>query len=78
MYKKLVSLVLAAVMVLGMLAGCSQSGEDIDVESADTEATSRVALTLTMWLPCENATPEAQEAVSRHRSGDEVHPPRSV
>lgn len=64
MYKKLVSLVLAAVMVLGMLAGCSQSGEDIDVESADTEATSRVALTLTMWLPCEKTTPEAEEAVS--------------
>jgi putative aldouronate transport system substrate-binding protein len=64
MYKKLVSLVLAAIMAVGMLAGCSQNTEDVDVESADTEATSRVALTLTMWLPCENATPEAQEAVS--------------
>ena len=64
MYKKLVSLVLAAVMVLGMLAGCSNNNEDIDVEAADTEATSRVALTLTMWLPCENITPEAEEAVS--------------
>ena len=64
MYKKLVSLVLAAIMAVGMLAGCSQNAEDVDVESADTEATSRVALTLTMWLPCENATPEAQEAVS--------------
>ena len=64
MYKKLVSLVLAAVLVLGMLAGCSSNTEDIDVEAADTEATSRVALTLTMWLPCENVTPEAAEAVS--------------
>jgi len=64
MYKKLVSLVLATVMVLGMLAGCSSNTEDIDVEAADTEATSRVALTLTMWLPSENTTPEAEEAVS--------------
>ena len=63
MYKKLVSLVLAAIMAVGMLAGCSQNAEDVDVESADTEATSRVALTLTMWLPSENTTPEAEEAV---------------
>ena len=64
MYKKLVSLVLATVMLLGMLAGCSSNTEDIDVEAADTEATSRVALTLTMWLPCEKVTPEAAEQVS--------------
>ena len=35
MYKKLVSLVLATVMLLGMLAGCSSNNEDIDVEAAD-------------------------------------------
>ena len=33
MYKKLVSLILATVMVLGMLAGCSTNTEDIDVEA---------------------------------------------
>ncbi len=64
MVKKLVSLVLAAVMALGMLAACGKNTEDVDVSAADTEATSRVASTLTLWLPCEKCTPEAAEAVS--------------
>lgn len=64
MVKKLISLVLAAVMTLGMLAACGKNTEEVDVESADTEATSRVATTLTLWLPSEKVTPEAAEAVS--------------
>ena len=64
MFKKIVSIVLATVLALGMLAACSQTSEEVDVEAADTEATSRVAMTLTLWLPTENCTAEAAEAVS--------------
>lgn len=64
MFKKIVSIVLATVLALGMLAACNQTSEEVDVEAADTEATSRVAMTLTLWLPTENCTAEAAEAVS--------------
>ncbi len=64
MFKKIVSIVLATVLALGMLSACGQTNEEVDVEAADTEATSRVAMTLTLWLPTENCTAEAAEAVS--------------
>ena len=62
MNKKLLSLFLAIMMVLSMLAGCSsKSGEDETVEaSADTEESSRISMTLTLWIPTsENTTEEA-------------------
>ena len=62
--KKCFSILLSLLLALGMLAACSQTSEEVDVEAADTEATSRVAMTLTLWLPTENCTAEAAEAVS--------------
>ena len=64
MYKKLICLVHAAVMMLGAFAGCKRINMDEDVEAADTEATSRIAQTLTLWLPTDVATDEDVEAVS--------------
>ena len=66
MNKKLLSLFLAVIMVMSMLAGCSsKSGEDETVEaSADTEESSRISMTLTLWLPTsEDTTEEAILAV---------------
>ena len=56
MNKKLLSLFLAVIMVMSMLAGCSsQSGEDETVEaSADTEESSRISMTLTLSVPFGN------------------------
>lgn len=66
MYKKFLSLALVLVMLIGTLAGCSNSynNTDTDVEAADTEASSRIALTLTLWLPSDHFTDEAVEQVS--------------
>lgn len=60
MNKKLLSLFLAMLMVLSMLAGCSsKSGEDETVEaSADTEESSRISMTLTLWIPTSKDTTE--------------------
>ena len=49
--KKLFSLALAVILLLGVFAGCKRVNMDEDVEAADTEATSRIATTLTLWLP---------------------------
>ena len=62
--KKLISLALAAILLLGVFAGCKRVNMDEDVEAADTEATSRIAQTLTLWLPTDGATEEDEEAVS--------------
>lgn len=62
--KKLISLALAAILLLGIFAGCKRVNMDEDVEAADTEATSRIAQTLTLWLPTDGATEEDEEAVS--------------
>ena len=62
--KKLISLALAAILLLGVFAGCNRVNMDEDVEAADTEATSRIAMTLTLWLPTDGATDEDIEAVS--------------
>ena len=62
MNKKLLSLFLAILMVMSMLAGCASGGEgDETVEaSADTEESSRISMTLTLWVPTsENTTEEA-------------------
>ena len=56
--KKLISLALAVILLLGVFAGCKRVNMDEDVEAADTEATSRIAMTLTLWLPTDGATEE--------------------
>lgn len=64
MKKKLMCLFLSAAMLLGMLAGCSSSaGDEEDVEAmADIEESSRISMTLSLWLPTdENTTEEAIE-----------------
>ena len=60
MNKKLLSLFLAIMMVLSMLAGCSSQSEgDETVEaSADTEESSRISMTLTLWIPTSEDTTE--------------------
>ena len=66
MNKKLLSLFLAILMVMSMLAGCASGGEgDETVEaSADTEESSRISMTLTLWVPTsEDTTEEAILAV---------------
>ncbi|MBR4960919.1 MAG: hypothetical protein IKY52_08490, partial [Clostridia bacterium] len=66
MNKKLLSLFLAILMVMSMLAGCASGGEgDETVEaSADTEESSRISMTLTLWIPTsEDTTEEAILAV---------------
>ena len=65
MTKKLISLLLAMIMVLSMFAGCSkdENSEPGD-ETADTEDSQRVAMTLSLWLPTdESTTEEAKEQV---------------
>lgn len=71
MNKKLLSLFLAILMVLSMLAGCSAGGDgDETVEaSADTEESSRISMTLTLWIPTSEDTTEeavlaAQDAIN--------------
>lgn len=65
MNKKLISLFLAMIMVLGIFAGCSSSATEEDVEAtADTEESARVSMTLSLWAPTEDGTTEeAIEAV---------------
>ncbi len=62
MNKKFLCLILAIVMVLGTLAGCSTSTSEEDVEAtADTEESSRISMTLSLWLPTYEGT--TQEAI---------------
>lgn len=65
MNKKLISLLLAMVMVLGMLSGCAnKSGEEENVTSTDsTDLSERVAMTLTLALPSDNFTEESRQQV---------------
>ena len=65
MNKKLISLFLAMIMVLGIFTGCSSSATEEDVEAtADTEESARVSMTLSLWAPTEaGTTEEAIEAV---------------
>ena len=64
MIKKLISLLLAMVIVLGMFAGCSKDEEDPGDETADTQDSKRVAMTLSLWLPTDpSTTDEAAEQV---------------
>lgn len=66
MTKKLICLLLAMIMVLGMFVGCAEEDENIDpsTETADTQASKRVAMTLSLWLPTDDGTTEeAKELV---------------
>lgn len=65
MNKKLISLLLAMVMVLGMLSGCAnKSGGEENVTSTDsTDLSERVAMTLTLALPSDNFTEESRQQV---------------
>lgn len=60
MNKKLMCLFLSTAMLLGMLAGCSSNaGNEEDVEAtADTEESSRISMTLSLWLPTNEGTTE--------------------
>ncbi|MGN1410145.1 MAG: hypothetical protein ACI4XJ_08210 [Eubacteriales bacterium] len=63
MNKKLISLLLAAMMTVGTFAGCSSSAEEEDVATADTEESVRVSMTLTLALPTKSGTKD--EAVEQ-------------
>lgn len=57
MNKKLISLFLAATMMVGTFAGCASKAEEEDV-AADTEESVRVSMTLTLTLPTKSGTTE--------------------
>ncbi|MBQ4354620.1 MAG: hypothetical protein IJC71_06970, partial [Clostridia bacterium] len=61
MNKKLISLLLTMIMVLGMLAGCASDPTEEDVAAADTEESARVSMTLTLALPADNFTEESRQ-----------------
>ena len=63
MSKKMICLLLSALMLLGMFAGCSSGDkDDEDVNAvADTEESARSAMTLSLWLPTDEGT--TQEAI---------------
>ena len=66
MSKKIICLVLALVLVCGIvLTGCGKKkNENVDA-TADTEESSRAAMTISLWMPTdEKTTDEAREAVS--------------
>lgn len=65
MKKKLLSLLLAGLMLSsGLLTGCSSKtdGDETVEATADTEKSSRVSMTLTLWAPTSDKTTE--EAIS--------------
>ena len=65
MYKKILSFVLAFLMAVTVLAGCGKNSSDTDVEAtADTEESARIAMTLSLWLPSDYFTEEAEKEVS--------------
>lgn len=63
MNKKLTTLLLAMMMVLGSFAGCSSEASEEEVEAtADTEEAARISMTLSLWVPTsKNTTEEAIE-----------------
>ncbi len=64
MNKKILSLLLASLMMLTTFAGCTSSADDEEIISADTEESIRVSMTLTLALPTqEGTTDEAIEQV---------------
>ncbi len=64
MKTKIFCLLLAMVMLVGVLAGCSSKKTEDDVGAvADTEESSRISMTLSLWLPTEEGTTE--EAVKQ-------------
>jgi len=63
MNKKLISLLLAMMMVIGMLASCASQTSEEEVEAADTEESARVSMTLTLALPSDNFTEESRQQV---------------
>ncbi len=59
MNKKLTSLFLAILLGASTLVGCSSStGDNETVANADTEESSRISMTLTLWLPTSDDTTE--------------------
>ncbi len=59
MYKKILALILAMLMVAGMFIGCSVE-DDEDEEGLDPDTSTRVSMTLSLWLPTdEDTTDEA-------------------
>ena len=63
MNKKFISLMLAMVTVISMLAGCASKTTEEDVQAADTEESARVSMTLTLALPADNFTEESRQQV---------------
>ena len=62
MLKKVLSLLLALIMLSLLITGCSENKEDQGNETADTENSSRIAMTLSLWMPTDDSTTE--EAIS--------------
>ena len=60
MNKKFLSLFLAMLMVISTLAGCAsnKNGDETVEASADTQESSRISMTLTLWIPTSEDTTE--------------------
>ena len=58
MFKKILALILAMIMIAATFVGCGEEEEEDG--KADTDASARVAMTLSLWMPTEEGTtPEA-------------------
>lgn len=68
MFKKIIALVLAMLMIAATFVGCGEKdGEDGE---ADTEASARVAMTLSLWMPTEEGTTDEAIALVEEAIND--------
>ncbi len=58
MVKKIICLVLVLIMAAGLLAACSENNNNNGDETADTKESSRIPMTLSLWLPTDPGTTE--------------------
>ena len=54
MFKKILALILAMIMLVCTFVACSD--EEDDEATADTKKSARVSMTLSLWLPTEDGT----------------------
>jgi len=68
MFKKILALILAMLMIAATFVGCGEDDEEDG--AADTEASARVSMTLSLWLPTENGTTEEAKTLVEEAIND--------